>query len=442
MNPSLPCPPPRRQLPWLDGNSHYVDSAHGRPELAPLRGAASVDACVVGAGIAGLCAAIELARAGLQVCVLEARRVGAGASGRNGGQALGDYACGIEWLERALGAAGAERAWELSQDALRRLRLRLREFAIDCDWRDGALSVARGPRQAAKLHAAMLHRRQRYGASHLRWLGEHELRTLLRSQAYCGGVLDPLGGHLHPLNYTLGLARAARALGVRMHEHSRVSRLRHDAGSHRLEGAGWQLRCRRLLLAAGAVPGAPSQHLRRRVLPLASCMLATQPLRELAPPCRFAVCDTDFVPDYFRLDPEGRLLFGSGAHAFAGRALRDPAQRRERLRAAMLRVFPDLREAHITHDWGGWIDVSLNRAPDFGRLGASLVYLQGFSGHGLALSGLAGELGARALLEGPGACPDFELFAGLRHASLPQSRALRIPIAALGSLWGRFLHTS
>ena len=441
-------PSPLLRLPPLDGRSLYVETAHARPDLPALDASVEADACVVGAGIAGQCAAIELARNGLRVSVLEARHVGSGASGRNGGQALGDFACGIEALERRLGPEGAALAWDMSQHALRRLRARMRDHAIDCDWRDGAVVAARTATQAERLHAAMRHRQQRYGATHMRWLDGAALRAGLHSEAYVGGVLDSLGGHLHPLNYTLGLARAALALGVRIHENSPVLRLHlaeglaRPAEAHLLRCPRGGLRARLLVLAGGVVPGVPLRRLRARILPVASCILATEPLGQAVPPAGFAVCDTEFVPDYFRFTVDGRLLFGGGAHWRVDRGLRDPAERRLRLRRAMLRVFPQWEPVRITHDWGGWIDVSLNRAPDFGRLGPACVYLQGFSGHGLALAGMAGELAAQALIGGPGACPGFDLISRLPHAALPSSPLLRIPIAAFGAWWGRFLHTS
>ncbi len=429
-----------RALPSLDGHCYYTETAHERPLLQPLQGSATADACVVGGGIAGLSAALALARSGVQVTLLEARRIADGASGRNGGQALPDFACGIEALERRLGDDAALRAWELSQQALRLLRQRIDEYGIDCDWRLGALSLAPTARQARRLRRAMQHRRTRYGAQRLQWLDGPELGAYVHSDRYAGGMLDPDAGHLHPLNYTLGLARAARAAGVRMHEHSAVHAIRRTDKGHALDIAGARLDCRLLLLAAGAVPGAPLPRLRKRVLPVATFMLATEPLPEPVLPQAHAACDTQFIPDYFRATPDGRLLFGGGALLAPGMPW-NGGRLRERLRRAMLRVFPQLGDIRVTHHWGGWIDASANRAPDLGHLGPSAVYLQGFSGHGLALAGLAGELAAQALLGGPGRCADFELFARLRHASLPTQGLLRIPVGAAGSLWGRLLHT-
>lgn len=435
-------PPPflQRALPSLDGHCYYTATAQPRQALPALRGVERAEACVVGGGIAGLSAALALARGGVQVTLLEARCVGAGASGRSGGQVLADFACGIEALERRLGGRAAARAWDLSQQAVRLVRHRVARHGIDCDWREGALTLAASPREARRLRDAMQHRRARYGAAHLQWLDGAELRRRVDSPRYCGAVLDPTAAHLHPLNYTLGLARAARAAGVRMLEQSAVLGLRPADGEWVLACAHGELRCRRVLLAAGAVPGAPLRRLRARVLPVASCMLATEPLP--APVVREpgAACDSGFVPDYFRHAADGRLLFGSGAFV-AGGVLRDAARRRAMLQRAMLRCFPQLRGTRITHDWGGWIDASANRAPDFGHLGPGAVYLQGFSGHGLALAGLAGELAARALRDGAGRCEDFELFARVRHASLPTRGALRIPTGLVGAAWGRFLHT-
>ena len=427
-----------RPLPTLDGRCVYAEGVQALPLRAPLRGAQQAQACVVGAGIAGLCAALALAGQGLQVTLLEARRVASGASGRNGGQALADYACGIEALERRLGPPAALRAWQLAELAVQRLRQRIAEHAIDCDWTCGTLSVARTPRDAARLHAALRHRQQQYAAAHLRWLDAAQVRRHVESPLYHGGVYDPHGAQLQPLLYTLGLARAALRLGVVLHEQSPVLRIERGADGYLVHCADGSLRAPRLLLATGAVPGAPLRRLRARVLPVATCMLATEPLARpvlhgAAPP---AVCDTSFIPDYYRQDAAGRLLFGSGAY-HGGRVLRDPAVRRRLLRQAMLRVFPQLQHARITHDWGGWIDASANRAPDFGRVGPDAVYVQGFSGHGLALSGLAGELAAQALLAGPAGCADFELFAALRHASLPGRGLLRRPVAALGEILGR-----
>ena len=449
------------QAQALGRNSYYQDTAHPAPAHPPLTGSVRADVCIVGAGLAGLSAALELARRGMKVVVLEAVRVGWGASGRNGGQALAGYASDMGPFEQQIGLAAARTAWDMSREAVRLMRKRIAEHAIDCGWNAGALSVAVTPKKARALRQWADTMQERYGASHLQWLDAEATRAQVASERYCAGVMDPEGGHLHPLNYTLGLARAAVDLGVVIHEDSEVRGVasgsasgqaggfgrggRRDAAAPldvRTDGGGracvrtaqGEVRCDAVLLAGNANLGAVAPQLARRIMPVGTYIMATEPLgrarAERLIPSRAAVCDTQFVLDYYRLSGDDRLLFG-GRVSYSTVSPQDlPAT----MRRGMLRVFPQLGDVAVTHAWGGFVDITMNRAPDFGRLAPDIYYLQGFSGHGLALTGLAGQLAAEAIA---GQAERFDLFARLQHRPFPGGDLLRTPALVLGMLWYR-----
>ena len=420
----------------LVSDSFYEASAHPRADHPALRGSTEADVCIVGGGLAGLSAALELAQHGLRVVVLEAQRVGWGASGRNGGQALAGYASEMEPFEQQLGRDAAQQAWTMSCEALELMRTRIAQHHIDCDWTPGAMTVAVTPKKARDLRAWVDAMQRDYAAHHLQWLDADATRAVIDTQRYCGGVLDPSGGHVHPLNYTLGLARAASAAGAVLHEHSEVLQVQPGRPGERarVRTAAGDVQCDWVLLAGNVNLGTLAPSLARRVMPVGTYIVATEPLGKARADTlirnRAAVCDSQFVLDYYRTSADHRLLFG-GRVSYSTRTPRDLAAT---MRTGMLRVFPQLGDVRVTHAWGGFVDITMNRAPDFGRLSRDVLYLQGFSGHGLALTGLAGKLAAEAIR---GQAGRFDLFTRLQHRAFPGGDAMRTPALVLGMLWYR-----
>ena len=417
----------------LAKNSYYAATAPRERVFAPLRTDVDCDVAVVGGGLAGLSAAIELADRGFRVVLLEAREVGSGASGRNGGQVIAGLACDMATIESQLGLPAARQIWAMTLEGVRLIGERSARFQIDCDWQAGHLSVAVGARKAAQLQAWQQRMRHAYGYD-TRWIGAPELSDWIASPRYRAGVFDPLGGHLQPLKYCRGLARAASDLGVQIHEQSTVTSI--DAGANgamtRLRTATGSVRATHVLLAGNVTLGSLAPALARRIMPVGTYIVASQALDPALAhsliPSRAAVCDTNFVLDYFRLSADHRLLFG-GRVSYS-RAT--PPNLAQSMRARMVRAFPQLRGMAIDFCWGGFVDISMNRAPDFGRLAdvggppsaGNIYYLQGFSGHGLALTGLAGRLVAEAIA---GSAERFDNFACIRHRPFPGGRWLRTP---------------
>ncbi|MDE2368232.1 MAG: FAD-binding oxidoreductase [Burkholderiales bacterium] len=418
----------------LAANSYYTATAPLPPARPALDADASCDVAVVGGGIAGLSAALELAQRGFDVRLLEAGRVGGGASGRNGGQAIHGLACDQQVIEQQLGPDDARRVWAMSIEALELLRRRIADHAIDCEWQDGFLGLATSARKARALAAWADRIESVYGYGLTR-IAAPEVRRWIASPRFHGGIHDPRSGHLHPLKYTLGLARAAAAAGVRIHEHSPVTRLVQGTPVD-LHSGGATLRARQVVLAGNVYLGGLAPEIAARIMPVGTYIACTEALgadRAAAlVPSRSAVCDTNFVLDYFRPTADHRLLYG-GRVSYSGRA---PADVAGSMRRRLLLSFPQLADARIEYAWGGHVDISMNRAPDFGRLGAArnVYYLQGFSGHGLALGGLAGQLVAQAIA---GDASRFDVFARLRHRDFPGGAALRVPALVLGMAWYR-----
>jgi len=402
--------------------------------LAPLAGASRCDVAVVGAGIAGLSAALHLAERGYQVTVLEAERIGWGASGRSGAQALFGVAAGQDKLRGLVGDGDARRIWDMSLEALDLMREFISAHGIDCDLRHGQIHVAIKPRQQQELEAWTRELNEDYGYRSVRTLDRDAVRAEVASDRYIAGMHDSNSMHLQPLLYVRGLAAAARRAGVTIHESSRALRFRRQDGALMLETAAGSLRCDRIVLAGNAWLGDTAPPISRRIMPVGTYIVATEPLGEATArallPNDVAVTDINWVLDYFRRSSDHRMLFG-GRVSYSGL---DPFDTAEATRRRMVRVFPQLADARITHAWGGYVDITMNRAPDFGRIGPDVFYLQGFSGHGIALTGLAGKLVAEAVA---GQSERFDVFAKIPHREFPGGALLRRPALVLAMLYYR-----
>ena len=418
----------------LTRHSYYADTAVRAARHPALQGDADCDVAIVGGGLAGLSAAIELADRGFSVRLLEAREVGFGASGRNGGQAIHGLACDQAEIEDQLGLDEARRVFGMSIEALDLIRQRCTRFQIGCDWRDGYLGVATSAGKARDLLDGADHLERAY-AYPMQRIAQADLPQWIDSPRYCAAVHDPRSGHLHPLKYTLGLAQAAAGLGVTIHEGTAVTALTQD-DRPALHTANGRITARQVLLAGNVYLQGIAPSLEARIMPVGTYIVATEPVgepmaRQLIP-CNAAVCDNNFVLDYFRFSADFSLLYG-GRVSYSTAT---PANLAESMRQRLVDTFPPLAKAKISHAWGGFVDISMNRAPDFGRLRESpqVYYLQGFSGHGLALTGLAGRVVAEAMA---GDASRFDTFARLRHRRFPGGRLLRTPALVLGMAWYR-----
>lgn len=414
-------------------DSYYAASANPAPDHPPLEGAIDADVCVIGGGIAGCSTALHLAERGYRVALLEGRRIGWGASGRSGGQAIAGFASGQHKLEAQVGFENARRMWEVSLEGLRLIRERVERHAIQCDLHWGQVHVAIKPRQREELLEEQQQAQKRYDYQGLRFLERSEVEGLLDTKRYIAGLFDAGGGHLHPLNYTLGLAAAAQQAGVQIFENSTVRSVTHG-GAVTLRTDQGEVKAQFAVLCGNAYSNELSPRLRARIMPVGTYIIATEPLgadaitrlvRE-----NYAVTDINFVLDYFRRSADHRLLFG-GRVAYSGHDAFDTASA---TRQRMLNVFPQLKDVRVDYAWGGYVDITMSRAPDFGRLAPNVYYLQGFSGHGIALTGVAGKLVAEAIA---GQAERFDLFAKLQHRNFPGGRLLRTPALMLAMLWYR-----
>ena len=421
----------RGQERALTVNSYYEASV-ARPHTYPkLQGRIATDVCIVGGGLAGLSAAIDLAQSGFKVVVLEANRFGWGASGRNGGQALVDVACGMETMVAQVGLTDAKKIWQFSLDAIDLIHERRAQFGIDCDWQAGYLAFAKSARKADALRKNTDYYARQFGFDQTRWIAPNELSQWIASPTFHSGVLDPVSGHLHPLKYVLGLVAAAQSLGVVLHESSVVISADDQGLVRSVDG---QVQAKKVLLAGNVYLDHVAPQLRPKIMPVGTYIGTTTPLSaqriNALIPSRAAVCDTNFVLDYFRPTVDNRLLMGG----LCSYSTRTPNNLQSTMRGRVHKVFPQLADVEVDFAWGGFVDITMNRTPDFGRIGSNTYYLQGFSGHGLALTGIAGRLAAKAIA---GDSSGFDVFAKIKNRPFPGGRLLRMPSLVIAMAWFR-----
>jgi glycine/D-amino acid oxidase-like deaminating enzyme len=412
--------------------SYYAATAHALTNYPRLEGEHRCDVAIVGGGFTGVSAMLFLAERGYSVALLEARRIGWGASGRNGGQLIDGFVDERK-IGKRLGADAEEIAWQMGLECRDIVVERVDKYSIDCDLTFGYLGLALKEAEFNEFRATLRDRERRSYPHQMHLVSAAELHDYIGSDRYVGGLVNSGNGHLHPLNLCIGEARAAVSLGARVFEQSPVMRV---VNGHKpqLFTASGSVRADKILLAGNAYLGNTEPRLAGAVIPAGSYIIATEPLSAAMAneilPRNMACCDQRVALDYFRLSADRRLLFGGLCNYSA----REPSSIIGALRPNMLAVFPQLEDARIDYEWGGNIGISINRIPQIGRIGDNTFYAQGYSGHGVAPTHLAGKILADIVA---GDSEQFDVFSRIRHWHLPGGKWFANPVLALGMLYYR-----
>ena len=407
--------------------SYYAATANPFAPAPKLEGEVRADVVVIGGGYTGLHAALSAAERGFSVILLEAGRIGWGASGRNGGQMIPGWRKSAGELIARYGGAKARTLFDLALEARTLTVERIEKHGIQCDLRtNGHLTLATKTNDPAWMReeAETLARAMNY--PRMRVLSADEASAAVDAPGFHGALLDEGGGHLHPLNYALGLAEAARNAGVQLYEHSRVTRVETPNGvvAHTHQGS---VRARYGVLACDALLGDLEPRLAARIMPVANYLVATEPLAQPLIRNEYAVSDSRFVVNYFRMSADNRLIFGGGERYTS----EPPADVAAFARKHMLSIFPQLANTRIDYAWGGLVSISMTRMPHIGRMG-DLFYAHGYSGQGVLIPALAGKVIAEAM---SGTAERLDLLASIAPPEFPGGAMLRSPLYVLGMLW-------
>jgi glycine/D-amino acid oxidase-like deaminating enzyme len=415
--------------------SYYAATANWQTDYAVLAGEHRCDVAVVGAGYTGLSTALHLAERGYDVALIEANRVGWGASGRNGGQLI-DGMVEVEKINeigRKYGESAASTVRQIGIDCRDAVLDRIKKYGINCDLKFGFLDVAL-TQQDLDYFASEIERKRAMNYPHkMELVTRDQMHKFIGSDAYIGGMVHRGNGHLHPLNLCLGEARAAEDNGARIFEKSMVTRIHHGARP-RVETAEGEMHADKVVLAGNAYLGKSERRLYGMVIPAGSYIIATEPLGDTLAneilPQDMAVCDQRVGLDYYRLSADKRLLFG-GLCNYSGRHPKDITAS---IRPKMVKVFPQLESTSIDYEWGGYIAITIKRIPQMGRIQGNTYYAHGYSGHGLAPTHIAGQILADAIC---GDAERFDVFERIKHWKLPGGKWFANPALALGMLYHR-----
>jgi len=408
--------------------SWYAHSIPEQPARPALNDVISCDVCVIGAGFTGLSSALHLAQKGYRVIVLDAHRVGFGASGRNGGQVGSGYNQSQQTLEKMLGHDAAHQLWDMTQAAKSFTRDLVARHAPEAGYQSGVAEADFSVKDRASSHAKADYLAQNYGYEDIACLNKTDIADLIKSPRYAGGVVDWGAGHLHPLRYALGLANAAEAAGARIFENSAAVSVQ-DGPPNLVRTAQGQLRADYVIHATNGYHSSLNPSQAAKVMPINNFLVATAPLERpqevLGKP--IAVADNRFVLNYYRLSHDNRLIFGGGESYGA----RFPKDIFAKVRKPLREIFPQLAEVPLTHAWGGTLGITTRRLPLFARVGPQQLTASGYSGHGVALAGFAGQI----LAETIGDAERFDLLSQLPTPSFPGGQSLRSPIMTLAMTW-------
>ncbi|WP_343212026.1 FAD-binding oxidoreductase (plasmid) [Aliisedimentitalea scapharcae] len=411
--------------------SYYAASATPLAPFAQAQGQLQCDVCVVGGGFTGLSTALHLAQRGYDVILIEAQRVGFGASGRNGGQVGQGQRVDQEELENMLGVDHARALWAIANQSVDLVRGLAKSDFVHADFHDGIIHADHRKRYVAHSRDYVRKLNDDYGYDRVRFLDAEECRHLVNSPAYFGGSIDMEAGHIHPLELALGLARMAVAAGVRIYEQTRMTNLEHGTPAT-VNTDQAQIRADHVVLGCNGYLGDVNRHVAERVMPINNYIIATEPMSPEAQENlirnNHAVADSKFVVNYFRFSDDHRLLFG-GTESYRYKFPDDIAGA---VRRPMLEIYPQLKETRIDFAWGGTLGITMNRMPHFERLAGNVISCSGFSGHGVAMATLSGQIAAETI---SGQAERFDLMAKVPTPTFPGGAALRSPLLVLAMLW-------
>ena len=412
-------------------SSWYAATAPLMPAFPALEGEETADVCVIGGGYTGLSTALHLREKGYDVVLLEAERVGWGASGRNGGHVGTGQRADQSSIEKWVGAEAATGLWQLGLDAVDTVCALIERHQIDCELGSGNLHLAAKPAHALELQEELEHMESTYGYQQLTYLPSDAVAELTSARGFHGALLDGGCRHLHPLKYCLGLARAAAEQGVRIYEGTRGRPATKGQSGEVLTARG-RVAAKHVVLGCNAYLGKVVPRLAGNIMPINNFVIATEPLpSHLLPRVNrdnLSMSDTLFVINYWKLSEDGRLIFGGGENYSS----RFPRDIKAFVRPHMLNIYPELEDTEIEYGWGGAVGITLNRMPDFGRIGEHLWYAQGFSGHGVPTATMAGKLLAEAI---DGDTSGFDLMASVPTHRFPGGTLLRWPGLVAGMLF-------
>lgn len=413
-------------------SSYYAATANDDTRYPSLKGSLTTDVCIVGGGFSGIATALSLIERGYKVVVLEAERVGWGASGRNGGQLIAGIS-GEHRIESQLGDAGRKLLADVRYLGNDIVESRIAQHQISCDFKHGWMEVAARPRHFEAMRTYVDERRAEGDGEGLELVESGDMERVIGSDLYHGAMVDRRSGHLHPLNLCLGEARAAVAAGALIFEETPVIEVQGGARPF-AKTANGRVDAKSIVLAGMMDPSLQTGPLNGLLFPTGSYIVATEPLPDAlaasVSPQDLAAADSNVVLDYFRLSADKRLLFGGRCNY----SNRDPSDIRAMLEPRMLSVFPQLKGVKLDYAWGGKIDIVLTRVPAIGRREPNVYYMQGYCGHGVNATHIAGDIVADAI---SGMMERFDLFEKIRHVRLPVGQFIGNQMLALGMLYYR-----
>lgn len=419
--------------PGQHAPSYYAATANWATDNPPLDGSRNCQVCVVGGGYTGLSAALHLAERGIDVVLLEANRIGWGASGRNGGQVGSGQRVEQTVLEERHGKAHARLLWDLAEQSKALVRDLISRHEIACDYAPGILHADHRKSYVEESRDHVEHLRLTYGYEDIRFVDGDEIGDLVGSPRYFGGSLDMGAGHLHPLNFALGLGRAAQAAGAKIFEETKVTGI-DGKGSGRVTvrtGQG-DVTADHLVLACNGYLGRLDRETASHVMPINNFIVATEPFSEEEAERiirgNVAVADSKFVINYFRLSADRRLLFGGGENY----GYRFPEDIKSFVRGPLEEIYPQLKDVGLDYGWGGTLAITPKRMPYFARPAPNTLTASGYSGHGVAMATLGGQILAETVA---GTAGRFDVFEKLDVPAFPGGDRLRFPLLVLAMTW-------